>query len=66
MHFDIGFSNIFFGSLSSGKENKMQKINKWDLIILKFCTVKTISKMKGNLLVWRRYLQMVRPIRVNI
>lgn len=25
MCFDIGFSNNFFGSFSSGKENKMQK-----------------------------------------
>ena len=53
MLFNIGLCNIFFGSVSSGKEKKM-KTNKWDYIKPNsFCTEKVrINKMKKSPTEW--------------
>ena len=63
--FDISHSN-FFLDISLEARGTKAKINYWDLIKIKsFCTAKETTKLKDNLLNWRRYLQMIYPIKAS-
>ena len=60
--------NFFFFDRSPQAKKVKGKINKWDYIKLKsFCTTtETFNKTKRPPSEWRRYLQIIYPISVNI